>query len=72
MASEHSGEKSFTCTNCERSFTTESRMNVHIASGCEGKNGNPFVCKFCDKVLSSKSYLKKHIASIHENKKPFS
>ena len=64
MASEHSGEKRFTCTNCEGSFDTENHMNVHIASVCEGKN--PFQCKICDKGLSSKWYLKKHIASIHE------
>ena len=59
MASEHSGEKRFSCTNCEGSFATENHMNVHIASVCEGKN--PFQCKICDKGLSSKWYLKRNI-----------
>ena len=57
------------CYICQKHFSGENNLTVHIASVHEAKK--PFKCSICDYKCSEKGNLNKHIASVHEGKKTF-
>lgn len=53
----------FSCSNCNKSYSTESGRNKHREFHCDSneKNRKEFSCKVCPKVYTSMGALKMHI-----------
>ena len=62
-------EKAFECKICEKSFSNNQAMQIHVASVHEGKK--LFKCEICDYSFSTKGNMNKHVESVHWEKKPF-
>ena len=54
----HSGEKPFSCNQCNFSRTTASYLKIHIRTHSGGK---PFRCDQCDYSATQAQHLKTHI-----------
>ncbi|XP_077346076.1 LOW QUALITY PROTEIN: uncharacterized protein LOC143989682 [Lithobates pipiens] len=61
-------EKSFSCTECRKCFSSQSKFNVHKISHTGEK---PYSCLECGKCFSQKSNLYTHQRS-HTGQKPYS
>lgn len=53
----------FSCSNCSKSYSTESGLSKHLEFHCDSneKNRKEFSCKLCPKVYTSMGALKMHI-----------
>ena len=70
IASVHEDKKKdFKCDICDKSFSQEAIMNIHMKSVHGGLKA--FKCKICEKGFSLKTDMNRHISSVHEGKKPF-
>lgn len=54
----HNGVKPFSCTSCQRAFTTSAQLKQHRR---KHTGEHPFECKVCNKSCSSAAYLEKHL-----------
>ena len=63
----HSGEKSFSCTQCNYTCTQAGGLKKHIQIH---SGENLFSCTQCEFSCTTASYLKKHML-IHSGEKPF-
>ena len=63
----HSGEKPFSCNQCNFSRTTASYLKIHIRTHSGGK---PFMCDQCDYSSTQVQHLKTHILT-HTGARPF-
>ncbi len=61
--------KPFSCTLCEKSFSTKSNMQAHIT---HVHHKTAFPCTLCDKSFSEKATVAKHVNAVHLKLKPFS
>ncbi|XP_057685457.1 zinc finger protein ZFP2-like isoform X2 [Corythoichthys intestinalis] len=61
------GGKPFSCSHCDKTFTTKEYLFVHTHTHTEGK---PFLCTFCGKRFSRKATLKIHTRT-HTGEKTF-
>ncbi len=61
--------KPFSCTLCEKSFSTKSNLKAHIAYV---HHKTAFSCTLCDKLFSEKGTVAKHVNAVHLKLKPFS
>ena len=61
-------QKPYTCSLCNKSFTQNDTMIIHMRTHTEEK---PFTCILCSKPCSTKSNLNSHM-QIHTGEKPFS
>ncbi|XP_057704128.1 zinc finger protein 771-like isoform X3 [Corythoichthys intestinalis] len=62
---EHSGEKSFSCSHCDKRFSQKKLLTKHIRT-----HTKPFLCNFCGKGFTFEIYLTMH-ARAHTGEKPF-
>ena len=74
MASVDTGKNIFECTWCEKSFTSEKDLKIHISLSKNGHPKNsaheenkPFKCRRCDKGYMKKDSLKNHVARVHNS-----
>ena len=63
----HNKIKAFKCDKCEKMFSTNQTLNIHIDRVHE--NLRPWKCERCDKRFGVKENLNKHVERIHENVK---
>ena len=61
--------KSFACDICDKEYTTQYNLNVHMKT--HSSAGNIYQCETCCSNFKQKSDLKKH-QSIHSEETPFS
>lgn len=59
-----SSKKRVQCSQCDKSFSQISHLNVHVASVHDKKK--PHKCTQCDKGFSQSSNMRRHIATVHE------
>ena len=57
------------CLICEKYFTKNQGLNVHLKSVHE--NLKPFQCDICLSTFGLKGYLNVHVNSVHKKLKPF-
>jgi len=65
----HTGEKSFTCLQCSRQFTSKQNLNRHTLLVLH-TDEKPFTCSQCDKQFKTRQALKLH-TRLHTGEKPF-
>lgn len=58
--------KKYKCNNCDKSYTTAQKLEVHSFSHAEQK---PCVCHDCGKKFVHKYNLERHINVTHKGKK---
>ena len=54
-------KKPYHCTECKKSFATQSGHAKHLQLHCNNQIAKSFACKFCNKGYTSLSALKMHI-----------
>lgn len=62
--SQNNGLKSFSCTECEKTFTRKQNLQKHLLIHSGEK---PFPCNHCEKRFARKHHLKKHIEGTHKD-----
>lgn len=60
----HSGEKRFTCDDCDKKFLTKTSLNRHITVN-HSKSSKIFICGECGKVVKTQYELNRHMKSYH-------
>ncbi|XP_037779840.1 zinc finger protein SNAI2-like [Penaeus monodon] len=55
------GESRYSCTECNKSYSTYSGLSKHKQFHCAALGAKSFGCKHCDKVYTSLGALKMHI-----------
>ncbi|CAH8570052.1 unnamed protein product [Dicrocoelium dendriticum] len=64
-----SGFRVLTCAFCNKVFTKNCNLNLHIRAVHKGVK--PFECTMCYKGFSRNSDLHKHVDAVHKGLKPF-
>ncbi|XP_037651808.1 zinc finger protein 2 homolog [Sebastes umbrosus] len=64
----HTGEKTFTCSICQKSFTQSGNLQMHMRLHTGEK---PFSCSVCQKSFTQSGDLQRHVMT-HTGEKPFS
>ncbi|XP_028426300.1 zinc finger protein 37-like isoform X2 [Perca flavescens] len=59
--------RSFACSLCEKRFSSQSLLNVHLR---HHSGERPFACSYCDKRFLTKPVLKSHVR-IHTGERPY-
>ncbi|KAK7085156.1 hypothetical protein SK128_002838 [Halocaridina rubra] len=65
----HNNGRPYQCCHCQKYFTTENHMEVHIKHK-HITGPNPCQCAMCGKVLSSRTNLRIHMR-IHKGERPY-
>nr|XP_024003142.1 gastrula zinc finger protein XlCGF49.1-like [Salvelinus alpinus] len=58
----HTGDKSYSCPQCEKSFTHQNQLKMHLTVHMGER---PFACTHCGKRFSERSYLRIHQQKNH-------
>ncbi|XP_055607435.1 zinc finger and BTB domain-containing protein 24-like isoform X2 [Uranotaenia lowii] len=66
-STERSGDGKFPCNRCEKSFSTKTNLNRHLASH-DGRK--PYTCEICQKGFTQSGSLKQHMM-IHDQIRPY-
>ncbi|XP_064103435.1 protein krueppel-like [Macrobrachium nipponense] len=63
----HTGEKPFTCSVCQRSFSDSNTLKHHMRTHTGEK---PYTCSTCQSSFSQSTHLKIHMRT-HTGEKPY-
>lgn len=58
--------KRYQCTLCDKSYSSKSRLTVHVTEVHLEINVNKWKCDNCNKVFKSSKVLKSHVKNVHE------
>ena len=56
----------FNCHKCEKVFTCNSNLRVHLEWHDLKENGLTIICKKCNKKFSGRIYFNNHVKRIHK------
>ena len=60
----HTGVKPYLCTECTKTFSKNSNLQVHKIIH---KGVRPYLCLECNKTFSNSSNMRKHVRRKHKN-----
>ena len=64
----HTGERSYKCQHCGKSFAQIANITSHIRSVHKGMR--PHQCKHCENTFTRKEHLDGHVIAVHSEERP--